>query len=90
MPKYQVLLSTVTSITIDVEADDPEAAIEAAIDQGTDGLCHQCAGYRRDFSRDEGDELEPDAVYLADDDGQEEVWASDENWRRVHTEPATK
>jgi hypothetical protein len=81
MPAYRVLFSQIVSITIDVEADDPEAAIEAAYEEGPGGLCFQCSGYRQSWSRDDDGELEAEAVY--EQDGRDEVWGSPESWRRV-------
>jgi hypothetical protein len=81
MPKYRVLFTRVTSITVDVEADDPDAAIEEASTEGVEGICAQCSGWDRPWSRDEDDELEPEAVTDVDTD--EDVWSTTERWARI-------
>jgi hypothetical protein len=55
MPKYRVYLQTVASTTIEVEADDEDAAIDAAYDQGTPTLCAYCSGYNQSHNLDLGD-----------------------------------
>ncbi len=44
MPKYYVTMTTSASTTVQVEADNPEAAREAALEADTPTLCHQCTG----------------------------------------------
>lgn len=47
MTKYLVTLEATASAYIAVEADDPEAAIEAAFEQSP-GICAQCSGWGRE------------------------------------------
>jgi hypothetical protein len=63
MPKYRVSLSTNAWVTVTVEADNAEAAIEEAY-QDAPNLCAQCSGWGRNFSLELGDEWElmPDGV----------------------------
>lgn len=44
MPKYRVWFSGSASGYVDVEADDKEAAIEEAYEEGIQGPCIHCAG----------------------------------------------
>ncbi len=55
-----VYLSGIASASVRVEIEDglePHearlAALDAALDQGVPGLCHQCAGYMRTWSRED-------------------------------------
>lgn len=43
MSTYRVYLVTTASVTMTVEADDPEQAIEEAFQEAPGSLCHQCA-----------------------------------------------
>ncbi len=45
MARYGVVLVQTASTYIEVEADDREAAVEAAIDKAPSGLCAQCSGW---------------------------------------------
>lgn len=73
MATFNVHLEAVTGVSVEVEADDPEAAIDIAFEQGSfQGLCHQCAGYRGKWGKEEG-EYEPKAVTNAEGD---EVWTN--------------
>lgn len=79
MAKFEVHMSTVSSFSVTVEADDTEDAIEKA-DDLTPSICAQCSGWGKNYGLDLGDTWEPDAVVL---DG-EDAWVAGENWRRVH------
>lgn len=83
MPKYRVYFTQVIDVGVEVEADDPEAAIEAAVDDAPAGLCVSCTGYRADWFRDDAGELEAESVVDLSDPDQSEVWTSPERWRRV-------
>ncbi len=72
MPEYTVTFTAETSAVVTVNADDPDDAIERATEHLPGSLCHQCAGYRREYSRDEGD-FEP--VTVVDESG-DEVWTA--------------
>lgn len=48
MAKYKVQLRAYAFTTIEVEADDPDSAIDKAYDAGTPTLCAQCAGWGND------------------------------------------
>lgn len=79
MPQYQVHMSTVSSFSLTVEADDPDDAIEKAFGDSPT-ICAQCSGWGKGYGLDLGDTWEPDAVTL---DG-EDAWVAKENWQRVH------
>lgn len=55
MPKYIVHFQTVASATLEVEAEDRQAAIEEARQEGVPGICAQCSGWGRDYSIDLGE-----------------------------------
>ena len=42
MPKFRVYLEAVASTTVEVEADSPEEAAEAAFNEHLPYSCHQC------------------------------------------------
>lgn len=67
MPKFTVHMTTTTSFTQEVEADDPEAAIDVAYNEGIQGICAHCSGWRQDWSRDEGEN--PEVYEVTDADG---------------------
>lgn len=58
MPKYMVNFVATASMTITVEAEDAEAAIEAAHEDAPTGVCAQCSGWGQDFSLDLSGEWE--------------------------------
>lgn len=60
MPRYRVSLETGASLFVTVEAEDEEAAIEAAYDNGQ-YLCAHCTGWGQDWGLDLG-EWEPSEV----------------------------
>lgn len=67
MSEYKVWFTQSASTAMTVEAEDPDAAIDAAYDHGLpSGLCHRCA-CEFDMSGD----WEPDVV---EDSGGNEVW----------------
>jgi hypothetical protein len=55
--KYTVHFTTVASTTVQVEADDPDEAIDRAYNEVYVSLCHQCA-----HEMDLGGEWEAEAV----------------------------
>lgn len=65
MPSYTVDFTTTASVTVKVEADDPDSAIDFAYDEMPAEICAQCSGWGRNWSKEEG-EYEVDAVYGAD------------------------
>lgn len=73
MAEYQVHFLQTVSISVTVEADDPEDAIEKAFDEAPSGVCAQCSGWGQQWGRDDDGELIPDAVTA---DG-ETVWSAD-------------
>jgi hypothetical protein len=52
--KYSVNLTATASLIVQVEAEDREAAIDAAYDNGQ-YLCAQCTGWGQDWSLDLGE-----------------------------------
>lgn len=54
MPKFTVFLTTTASLAVTVEAEDREAAIDAAYDNGQ-YLCAQCSGWGQDWGLDLGE-----------------------------------
>ena len=77
--RYTVNFSQVVSVTVTVDADDVEQAIEAAHDEAPTGVCAQCSGWGQHWSRDDDGELNVESVYHGDD----EVCVEPETWRRV-------
>lgn len=57
MAKYQVTLYKTISYVTDVEADNPEAAVEEAV-QESPGMCHQCKGYGKKWEVNDDAEWE--------------------------------
>lgn len=69
--KYRVYFTGTADLTVTVDVNDPEAAIEQAYDEMPSGLCAQCSGWGRTWSRDWPEEVE---VYAVDDaDGKQVV-----------------
>lgn len=83
MPEFRVHMSTVSSFSITVEAEDYEAAIDKAYEEHSPSVCAQCSGWRQNWSLDIGDTLETDAV---EQDGAE-VYDAGESWVRRSTRP---
>jgi hypothetical protein len=48
MSMYRIYFHTTASTSVEVEADDYEAAVEAAYDGLPGGICAQCAGWGSD------------------------------------------
>lgn len=55
MPKYRVYLQTSASMTVTVEAEDPDAALDAAYEEAPGGVCAQCSGWGKNWSLDLGE-----------------------------------
>lgn len=55
MSKYRVTLTSTASITVYVEAEDKEEAIEAAFEQAPYEVCHQCSGYNENYNLELGE-----------------------------------
>jgi hypothetical protein len=87
MPKYTVYFSQVVSISVDVDAADPESAIEAAYDEAPPGVCARCSGWGQEWFRDDDEELMVDEV--ADENGGN-VHTESETWQRVPRVTATQ
>lgn len=66
---YNVVVVTSASGTVQVQADSPEEAARLVGEGGGDivfpSLCHQCAGFHREYSLELGDEWDAPV----DDDG---------------------
>lgn len=71
MSEYTVNFTGYQSAGVTVEADSPEAAIEAALHEGVPGICAQCSGWGQRWYRDDETEWTPESV--GDDDGNT-VW----------------
>lgn len=71
MTEYRVYLKTWTDVAMTVEADDPDEAIDKAMEDMPRSICAQCSGWGQKWSRDEG-EYEPYEV--ADAASGETVW----------------
>jgi hypothetical protein len=69
---YKVHLTGHQSAAITVEAEDPDDAIDKALNEGIPGICAHCSGWGQTWWREEGDEWTPESV--TDADGQE-VWS---------------
>ncbi len=55
MPKYRVYLQTVASVSVQVEAEDPDEALDAAYGQVPREVCAQCSGWGKSYSLDLGE-----------------------------------
>lgn len=66
MPEFTVYLSKGTEISVRVQAEDVDEAIEKAFDADVHGICAQCSGWGKKWSRDESDDMEPVSVFDAD------------------------
>ena len=55
MPRYRVNLRTVASISVEVEADNEDAALEAGYDQAPYEVCAQCSGWEQPWSLELGE-----------------------------------
>lgn len=75
MTKYTVHFQQAVSLSLDVEAESPEDAIEEAHEEGVPGVCAQCSGWGKNWSRDDDGELVEESV--SDDDGKT-VWTAEE------------
>ncbi len=77
MAKYRVYLQTVASTSIEVEADDKDAALEAAVSADMPTICVHCSGYGDpDKSLELGDEWDI-SQHLSVDEAVQEVTATD-------------
>ena len=67
MPEFTVRFQPSADLSIRVQAEDAETAIDKAYEEKPSDLCHQCAGYRRAYSLDvEFNDIEPYQVTDAD------------------------
>lgn len=55
MSTYTIYFNTGASVSIKVEADGLEEAIERAYESLPGGVCAQCSGWGQDWSRDDGE-----------------------------------
>ena len=55
MPQYRVTLETIASVTVEVEAEDKDAAVEEAFNEAPSGVCAQCSGWGQEWSMDMGE-----------------------------------
>lgn len=55
MNRYRVHLQTVASFTIEVDADDEDAALDAAYEEVPAEVCAQCGGWGSKYSLDLGE-----------------------------------
>ena len=76
MSNYTVHFQQAVSLSLKVEADSPEDAIETAHEEGIPGICAQCSGWGRNWSRDDDGELVEESV---DDEDGKTVWTAEEN-----------
>lgn len=74
MSTYRVTLETVANLTIEVEADDPDEAYEAAFEAAPSEVCAQCSGWGREWDL----ELGAWDVPRGDDGKGEADWACEE------------
>jgi hypothetical protein len=73
MSEFKVYFEGMAGMTVTVEADDVEAAIEKAYNEIPSGVCAQCSGWGEKWSLDVPDEWALDGV-------------ADENGKTVYTE----
>lgn len=86
MPEYTVYLSKGTEISVRVEAEDVDAAIDKAYEVDVSGICAQCSGWGKKWGRDESDDMEPTAVI--DESTGKTVWDSAAEAPKVQATPA--
>mgnify|MGYP000184366729 CR=1 FL=1 len=55
MPTYSVNFETTASVTITVEAEDEDAAVDLAYDEIPSSVCAQCSGWGQKWSLDLGE-----------------------------------
>jgi hypothetical protein len=55
MPKYRVHLQTTASVTVEVEADGPDEALDAAYEHVPNDVCASCGGWGKNWSLDLGE-----------------------------------
>jgi hypothetical protein len=53
--RYRVHLQTVASFSIEVDADDEDAALDVAFEEAPNDLCAQCSGWGSRYSMDLGE-----------------------------------
>lgn len=75
MTTYTVHFTQTVSLSLTVDADSPDDAIETAHEDGIPGICAQCSGWGRNWSRDDDGELVEEAV--SDENGKQ-VWTAEE------------
>jgi len=73
MAKFTVQLIAASSISVTVEADDVDDAIDKAYNEEPGGICAQCSGWNENWCRDEGDS---EASEVMDENGNV-VWTAD-------------
>lgn len=52
MTKYRVILETGASVSVTVEANDEEEAIERAFEDAPSEVCAQCSGWGKNWNLD--------------------------------------
>ena len=52
MNKYRVYLQAIANLSVEVEAEDPDEALELAFEQHGQYLCAQCSGWGENWSLD--------------------------------------
>lgn len=72
MTKYKVYLRGYQNAGIIIEAADPDAAIEEALNEGIPEICGHCSGWGQGWWREEGEEWTPESVT---DPAGDQVWA---------------
>lgn len=82
--KYTVHMTQMVSVTLTVDGEDVEDAIERAYDERPGGICAQCSGRGQGWARDDGGDLMIESV---EDETGTEVYVEPEQWRRVQCEP---
>jgi hypothetical protein len=78
--RYRVFLLKTISLVTEVEADDEESAMLAAINKDP-GLCHQCTGYGKDT------EVNADAEWLTFEDFYEDAYEPDKHGVSIEVLP---
>lgn len=80
MAHYTVHFTKIESISVRVEADSPEDAIEMAYDEAPADVCAQCSGWGQRWTRESPDELTAETVWNDDDNSQ--AWEAPDQWTR--------
>ena len=67
MAKYTVYLTTTATTAVEVDAENPDEALDKAYDAGMPTICAQCSGWGKGYNLDMDGEWEASEVINAND-----------------------